>query len=90
MGKTKREEKKNVEPQPDKSFPKLNQYSLESFLGFLKKQGKPSTSREISDYIGIKNPENGRALVRRAMAQLAKQGKVRITKEGNEYRFSLP
>jgi Fe2+ or Zn2+ uptake regulation protein len=90
MVKRKREEKKETKAvEPEKSLPKLTQDTLESFLDFLKAQGKPSTSREISDWIGIKDADCGRALVRRAMTQLAEQGKVKITKEGNEYRYSV-
>jgi DNA-binding transcriptional regulator LsrR (DeoR family) len=40
---------------------------------------KPATSREISDALGIKDADKGRALVRRVMAKLAEEGKVKIS-----------
>jgi predicted ArsR family transcriptional regulator len=72
MVKTKREEKV-IEPE------KPTEKDLEGFLAVLKRLGKPSSSREISDALGIKNAENGRALVRRVMAKLAEEGKVKVT-----------
>jgi Fe2+ or Zn2+ uptake regulation protein len=78
MGKTKREEKPTEK-------------DLEGFLAVLKRLDKPATSREISDYIGIKNPENGRALVRRVMAKLTEEGKVKIVEaeKGRARLYSL-
>lgn len=72
MVKTKREEKV-IEPE------KPTEKDLEGFLAVLKRLGKPSTSREISDALGIKNAENGRAIVRREMAKLIEAGKVKVT-----------
>jgi DNA-binding transcriptional regulator LsrR (DeoR family) len=72
MVKTKREEKV-IEPE------KPTEKDLEGFLAVLKRLGKPSTSREISDALGIKDADKGRALVRRVIAKLAEEGKVKIT-----------
>ncbi len=71
MMKTKREEKA-AEPE------KPTEKDLEGFLAVLKRLGKPSSSREISDALGIKDADSGRALVRRVMAKLAEEGKVTI------------
>lgn len=70
MVKTKREEKVIEKP---------TEKDLEGFLVILKRLGKPSTSREISDALGIKDADKGRALVRRVMAKLAEEGKVKVT-----------
>jgi predicted ArsR family transcriptional regulator len=72
MVKTKREEKV-IEPE------KPTEKDLEGFLAVLKRLGKPSTSREISNALGIKDADKGRALVRRVMAKLVEEGKVKIT-----------
>jgi predicted transcriptional regulator len=85
MVKTKKEEK-IVEPEKSTFIEK----DLQGFLAVLKDLGKPSSSREISDALGIKDAESGRALVRRVMAKLAEEGKVKVTKEKREYVYSLP
>jgi len=78
MGKTKKEEKTT-----------FAQSTLDRAFTILKSLGKPSTSHEISIIMGIKDLERGRALVRRVMTKLAEQGKVKITKEGHQYRYSV-
>jgi predicted ArsR family transcriptional regulator len=75
MVKRKREEK-TVEPKP---ITEPTEKDLEGFLAVLKHLGKPATSREISDALGIKDADKGRALVRRVMAKLAEEGKIKIT-----------
>jgi len=57
----------------------FSETTLNRVLAIQKGLGKPSTSREVSDILGIKDPERGRTLVRRVMAKLAEQGKVVIT-----------
>jgi predicted ArsR family transcriptional regulator len=73
MVKTKRKEKA-AEPE------KPTEKDLEGFLAVLKRLGKPSSSREISDALGIKDADKGRALVRRVMAKLIEAGKVKVEK----------
>lgn len=69
----------------------LAKTTLDRILAILRGLGKPSTSREVSNVLGIKDPERGRAPVRRAMAQLAEQGKVKITEaeKGRARLYSL-
>jgi len=54
-------------------------FTDEQFIAALKEIGKPTSSREISDALGIKDADKGRALVRRVMAKLTKEGKVKVT-----------
>jgi len=77
MGKTKREEKA-AEPEKPRNLI-CSSCENSGFLLTLKRLGKPSTSREISDALGIKDADGGRALVRRVMARLSELGKVKIT-----------
>jgi hypothetical protein len=87
--KAKREEKPaTAEPEKPKTV-ETTKFSDEQFLAALKTIDHPATSREISDKLGIENPEVGRQMVRTRMGVLAEQGKVKITKEGREYKFSL-
>jgi hypothetical protein len=58
---------------------KAQTFTDEQFVEALKKIGHAATSREISDTLGIKEAESGRALVRRVMAKLAEDGKIKIT-----------
>lgn len=81
----KREEKPaTAEPQPAKEPEKpkapVREPAIkdEQFLQALKEIGKPATSREISDKLGISDPDVGRQLVRSRMAKLAEEGKVVI------------
>jgi hypothetical protein len=60
-----------AEPKPEK--PKIPD---EQFIAALKAIGHPASSREISDALGIENADFGRALVRREMEKLIKEGKV--------------
>jgi len=76
MAKTKKEEKA---AEREKPITEPTEKDLEGFLAALKRLGKPSTSREVSDALGIKDADKGRALVRRVMAKLAEEGKVKIT-----------
>jgi len=67
---------KPEKPEPEKPITEPTETDLEGFLAVLKRLGKPSTSREISDALGIKDADKGRALVRRVMEKLIKDGKV--------------
>lgn len=87
MAKAKREEK-TAEPEKPRNLI-CSSCENSGFLLTLKRLGKPSTSREISDALGIKNAENGRAIVRREMEKLIKAGKVKVTEaeEGRAARL---
>jgi cell division septation protein DedD len=90
-GKAKRETKA-AEPKPEKpkdEKPKKPTFTDEQFIVALKAIDHPATSREIVDKLGIEDKEYGRALVRREMASLADEKKVKITKEKREYRYSV-
>jgi transcription initiation factor IIE alpha subunit len=88
MVKRKREEKA-AEPEKPRNLI-CSSCENSGFLLTLKHLGKPATSREISDALGIKDADKGRALVRRVMAKLAEQGKVKIEKKGKrEYVYSI-
>lgn len=56
-----------------------SKFSDEQFLAALKTIDHPATSREISDKMGIADPEVGRQMVRSRMAKLAEEGKVKIS-----------
>jgi len=66
----KREEKEKL-AEPEKPT-----FTDEQFIEALRKIGKPASSREISDALGIEDAEYGRALVRRVMERLTKEAKV--------------
>jgi hypothetical protein len=76
MVKRKREEK-IAEPEKPQNLV-CSSCENSGFLLTLKSLGKPSTSCEISDALGIKDAENGRALVRREMEKLIEAGKVKV------------
>jgi hypothetical protein len=78
---TKTKEKPAIaEPKPEKpKAEKKPTFTDEQFIETLRKIGKPATSREVSDALGIADPEVGRQLVRSRMAKLAEEGKVKIT-----------
>lgn len=61
----------------------------DEILKALSEIGKPAGSREISDKLGIKDPEKGRAYVRNAMNRLAEAGKVKVSKSGKQYRYEV-
>jgi len=70
---------KTAEPKPEETKPKApepSKFSDEQFLAALKTIDHPASSREVSDKLGIADPDFGRQLVRNRMAQLIKQGKV--------------
>ena len=59
----------------------------------MKEIGHPATSREISDALGIADPDYGRQMIRVRMAELIKDGKVKAEKpkEGRAKQlYALP
>jgi hypothetical protein len=85
--KTKQPKEKPAAKQPEK--PKAEKPKAPSdseVLEALKQLGKAG-SREISDKLDIEDPEKGRAYVRNVMKRLAEAGKVKVVKEGKQYRY---
>lgn len=77
--KAKREEKPaTAEPEKPK-VEKKPTFTDEQFIAVLKAIDHPATSREISDKLGIADPEVGRQMVRTRMAKLAEEGKIKIS-----------
>jgi hypothetical protein len=73
-------ERSTVEPKEQKrSKTEKVTFTDEQFIEALKKIGHAATSREISDALGIENPDFGRQLVRTRMEKLVEEGKVKIT-----------
>lgn len=60
--------------------PKQEEAPKYDFLAALKEIGHPATSREISDKVGISDPDKGRAIVRREMEKLIVEKKVEAVK----------
>gem|GEM_PF-6921718 len=58
---------------------KAPMFSDQQLLDALKAIGRAATSREISDKLGIKNPDVGRQMIRTRMSTLIKVGKVKGT-----------
>ncbi len=52
-------------------------FSEEQFIAVLKTISHPATTGEVSDALGIKNPEVGKRFVRRMMHRLIEEGKVK-------------
>jgi hypothetical protein len=72
--------RKTAEPKEQKpKTEKKTSFTDEQFIAALKEIGHPATSREISDKLGIKDPDVGRQLVRSRMKKLNKEGKVYIS-----------
>jgi hypothetical protein len=64
---------------------KTRKFSDEQLIQAVKDVGHPATSREISDKLGIADPDVGRALIRREMERLIKDGKI-VAEEPKEGR----
>jgi hypothetical protein len=58
---------------------KLN-FSTEQLITAVQSIGHPASSREISDKLGVKDPDQGRAYIRTKMASLKKEGKIAYVK----------
>jgi len=76
-----------------KAKPALEHEKLEfteaQIIAAVKAIGHAATSREISDKLGIKDPDQGRAYVRTRMAQLVKDGKVKTSKPEDKSRCTF-
>jgi hypothetical protein len=96
--KVKHETKANEKPktaEPEKlKAEKKTVFTDEQFIEALKKIGHAATSREISDTMGIKDPDVGRQLVRSRMKKLNEAGKIYISEAPEGVRadkvYSLP
>jgi hypothetical protein len=73
-------------PKTQKSNPKTKtqnaklNFTSEQLIEAVKAVGHPASSREISDKLGIKNADQGRAYIRTKMATLKKEGKISYVK----------
>jgi protocatechuate 3,4-dioxygenase beta subunit len=56
------------------------EFTTEQILEATRSVGHPAVSREISDKLGIKDPDQGRAYIRARMAALVKDKKI-VTSE---------
>ena len=68
--------------QPDTTkacAPRNPSFSEEQLIAALKAIGHPATSGEISDALGLQNPELGKIFVRHAMYRLIQKGKAKKT-----------
>jgi hypothetical protein len=74
-------EKRKVTEKPEKpKTEKKSTFTDEQFIETLKAIGKPASSREVSDKLGIADPDVGRAIVRREMEKLISEKKVEAVK----------
>jgi hypothetical protein len=78
----------STEPEAKKPKPSFTTISDEQFLEALKQLGKPASSREISDALGIKDPDKGRGIVRVRMAKLIKEGKVKAVEPAEKMKVA--
>jgi predicted ArsR family transcriptional regulator len=81
MSKTPKTQKSKTKTQN----PKLN-FSTEQLITAVQNVGHPASSREISDKLGIKDPDQGRAYIRTKMASLKKEGKISFVKPAEKSR----
>ena len=75
-GKRKAQEKPKAVKTKPAQHGKLD-FTTEQLIEAVKAVGHAASSREISDKLGIKDPDQGRAYVRTRMAALIKEGKVK-------------
>ncbi len=61
-------------------------FTTEQLIEAVKAVGHPASSREISDKLGIKNADQGRAYIRTKMASLKKEGKITYVKPAEKSR----
>lgn len=80
-------EKPKAEKPKAKAVKKPKAPTDDDVLAALKQIGEPTGSREVSDKLGIEDPDRGRAYVRRAMKRLAEDSKVEITRKGRQYQY---
>jgi hypothetical protein len=74
--------------------PVQDKFSDDQFIEALRGIGKPATSRDVVNALGITDFDYGRALVRRTMERLEKEGKVKSSAPAEKIRatklYSLP
>jgi predicted ArsR family transcriptional regulator len=86
MSKTPKTQKSTkTEKQSKTQNAKLN-FSTEQLITAVQSVGHPASSREISDKLGIKDPDQGRAYIRTKMASLKKEGKITYVKPADKSR----
>jgi hypothetical protein len=64
---------------------KLN-FTSEQLIAAVQSVGHPASSRDISDKLGIKDPDQGRAYIRTKMATLKTEGKITYIKPAEKSR----
>jgi len=84
--KPKAEQPKEAKPAPEREKLEFTQAQI---IDAVKAVGHPAVSREISDKLGIKDPEQGRGWVRSRMAQLVKDGKIKTSKPDGKSRCTF-
>lgn len=82
----KKTEQKKPSEKPQRATLK---FTDEQLIEDLKAIGHLATSREISDKLGIADPDQGRAYVRREMARLMGEGKIKGKKQKEKAREKL-
>ena len=65
------------------------EFSEAQIIAAVKAVGHPAVSREISDKLGIKDPEQGRGYVRSRMATLVKDKKIVTSKPEDKSRATF-
>jgi len=79
---------KATTPKAEQAKPAL-EFKEAQIIAAVKAIGHPASSREISDKLGIKDPEQGRGWVRSRMAQLVKDGKITTSKPDGKSRCTF-
>jgi hypothetical protein len=64
-------------------------FTTEQLIEVVKSVGHAASSREISDKLGIKDPDQGRAYVRSRMQALVKDKKIVLTEPKDESRCTF-
>jgi len=65
------------------------QFTTEQILEATQSIGHPAVSREISDKLGIADPDQGRAYVRSRMTALLKDGKIKTSEPEGKSRATF-
>ena len=65
------------------------QFTEAQLIEAVKSVGHTASSREISDKLGIKDPDQGRAYVRSRMAALLKDGKIKTSEPEGKSRATF-
>jgi hypothetical protein len=64
-------------------------FTEEQLIAAVKSVGHPASSREISDKLGIKDADQGRAYIRSRMQALAKDKKIALTEPTDKTRCTF-